>query len=396
MIATVRDVGRGGFGVVPGENGPVMIPRVLTGESIRYHITGHRHGVDWGEADEILSPSPYRVTPPCPHYDDCGGCNLQHATADHQIEIKSGILFANLKRIAGMKTPSNFRITASPPWGYRTRMALQIRNGQPGFFSSGSHRIVPIDSCPLMPGNMRECLRELIGHPRITTIEAGRMIMLSNGQEVSVDLAAGEEWIHLEGPEKISFTLSSGRFSVTPRNFIQANRFTMAAMHDFARPREADPATGLDLYAGAGFLTLPMARACKEGGWAVESEHHNLELLRRNLAENGLNRIRVLKRNISGKQLPRADFIIADPPRGGMPTRALDAIALTAPREFVLFSCDSATFSRDLARLIQRGFSPLEMELVDNFPQSDHMEIAIRLKGPRKRRLSGGGNRENN
>lgn len=396
MIATVRDVGRGGFGVVPGENGPVMIPRVLTGESIRYHVTRHRHGVDWGEADEILSPSPHRVSPRCPNYHDCGGCNLQHASADHQKEITSRILIANLRRIAGIEAPSTFRIASSSPWGYRTRMTLQIRNGKPGFFQSGSHHIVPIDTCPLMPDNMQECLRGLTGLARINALETGRLIMLSNGEEVSVDLAAGGEWIHLEGPEEVGFTLAAGRFTVTPRNFVQANRFTLTAMQDFARPREQEPATGLDLYAGAGFLTLPMARASRHGGWAVESERHNLEFLRRNLADNGLDRIRALKRNITGKQLPRADFIIADPPRGGIPARALDAITLAAPREFVMFSCDTATFSRDLARLIQRGFNPREMELFDNFPQSDHMEIAVRLEGPRTRRLSDGGNRGNN
>ncbi|HDP95079.1 MAG TPA: hypothetical protein ENN40_06945 [Candidatus Aminicenantes bacterium] len=65
-----------------------------------------------------------------------------------------------------------------------------------------------------------------------------------------------------------------------------------------------------------------------------------------------------------------------------MPARVLNALACAPPVEMVIFSCDSATFSRDLGFLLERGFVLMECALIDNFPQSDHMEIAARLQGP--------------
>lgn len=382
MIARIRDVGRGGFGVAPGPDGPVMIPRVLAGETVRFHILRHRHNVYWGEATEIIHPSAHRVSPPCPLYHECGGCNLQHASPEHQLEIKSGILRRNLQRIAHITDPPLIAISASPPFHYRTRMVLKIQNGRAGFFQRNSHRVIPVASCPLMPTVMQERLRELCQHSHIRNIEDGQLVLLSNGEEVAASVADGGEWHDLDGPGRIVFHLPDGSFCVNPRNFVQANRFTMPAMQAFARPRSERIQQGADLYAGAGFLTLTVARTCSRDAWALESDPRNLEMLRYNLAANGLNHVRPLQQKISGQNWPPVDFIVADPPRKGLPAPVLNAIACAPPVEMVLFSCDSATFSRDLGRLLERGFSLVECTLIDNFPQSDHMEMAARLQGP--------------
>jgi len=384
MIATVRDVARGGFGVVAGLNGPVMIPRVLTGEKIRFKISHHRHGVDWGTAEEILCSSPHRVPPPCPHYNHCGGCNLQHAAPDHQLEIKTGILRGNLKRIAGMDPAPQPAIKESPPFHYRTRMVLQIRQGKAGFFHRGSHRLVAVATCPLMPPAMQARMQELAGHPRIKNLDEGQLVLLSNGEEVSASLVENGQWFDLAGPSQVTFRLPAGDFTVAPRNFVQANLFTMPAMQALALPLGKGISTGADLYAGAGFLTLAMARRCTQNGWAVESDHHNLKMLRFNLEVNGLEHIQTMGKHIADRHWPRVDFVVSDPPRKGIPFRVIDSLGTAPPMEMVMFSCDSATFSRDLGRLIKRGFTLIESALIDNFPQSDHMEIAARLRGPAK------------
>lgn len=382
MIAKIRDVGRGGFGVAPGPDGPVMIPRVLAGETVRFHIQRHRHNVYWGEATEIIQPSAHRVHPPCPLYHECGGCNLQHASSEHQIEIKSGILRRNLRRIAHIADPPPIAISASPPFHYRTRMVLKIQNGRTGFFQRNSHRVIPIISCPLMPTVMQERLRELCQYSQIRNIEDGQLVLLSNGEEVAASVADGSEWHDLDGPGRIGFHLPDGNFWVNPRNFVQANRFTMSSMQAHAHPSSTRFQQGVDLYAGAGFLTLSLARSCLRNAWAVESDPDNLEMLRHNLAANGIHHVRPLQKKISGRHWPQANFILADPPRKGMPTRVLAALASAPPVEMVLFSCDSATFSRDLAFLLKRDFSLTECVLIDNFPQTDHIEVIARLQGP--------------
>ncbi|MBN1197251.1 MAG: class I SAM-dependent RNA methyltransferase [Candidatus Aminicenantes bacterium] len=382
MIAKIRDVGRGGFGVASGPDGPVMIPHVLAGETVRFRIQRHSHNVYWGEAIEIIHPSAHRVSPPCPLYLECGGCNLQHASPEHQVEIKSGILRRNLRRIAHIIDPPPIAISASPPFHYRTRMVLKIQNGRAGFFQRNSHRVIPVNSCPLMPSVMQERLRELCQYSQIRNIEDGQLVLLSNGEEVAASVADGREWQDLDEPGRIVFHLPDGSFCVNPHNFVQANRFTMASMQAYAHPRSARIHQGVDLYAGAGFLTLSLARACNRKVWAVESDPGNLEMLRHNLAANGLDHVLPLQRKISGRHWPQADFILADPPRKGMPARVLSALASAPPVEMVLFSCDSATFSRDLAFLLKRDFSLVECALIDNFPQSDHIEVIARLQGP--------------
>ncbi len=382
MIAEIRDVGPGGFGVASSPDGPVMIPRVLAGETVRFKVSGRRRGVSWGEAEKILSPSPHRVTPPCPFYTECGGCNLQHASIEHQLEIKSAILKRNLARISRIQSPPSVTLTASPPLHYRTRMILQIRNGRIGFFARNSHRLVTVSSCPLMPAVMQEQMLALREHPRIRAVAEGRLVLLSNGKQVSAAGMEGGEWFFPEGLQDITFSFPDGDFSVDPRNFVQANIFTMPAMQALARPQSATVQSGADLYAGAGFLTLSLARACPREVWAVESESQNLERLRRNLAVNGFTHVHVVESQIVKRHWPPVDFLVLDPPRKGVPPRVLHALAAIPPAEMVLFSCDSATFSRDLGRLVEAGFSISACTLIDNFPQTDHMEIAARLVAP--------------
>lgn len=380
MIGTVRDVARGGHGVVPGNNGPVFIPYVLCGETINYRISCRHRSVQWGVAEEILEKSPHRIEPPCPHYGTCGGCNLQHADYPHQIEIKRSILKGNLQRIASITLPEACDITTSPPFRYRTRMILQIRHGRMGLFLRGSHDLEPITQCPLMSEAMEDTFRQLSANRDILAVESGRLILLSNGIQVSALLETGGNHRHLHGPGEILFSLPQFQFSVAPGNFVQANRFTLSQFHRWVNFSESEWEKGVDLYAGAGFLTLPLSRQCRSIT-ALEISALNVKSLKRNLLLNGITSVSVQRKRIGASTWPVSDLVVADPPRTGLPAQVRRELVNHPPRRLVYFSCDSATFSRDLAHLIGEGFHLVRIGIIDNTPQSDHMEMVASLRG---------------
>jgi 23S rRNA (uracil1939-C5)-methyltransferase len=135
-----------------GRGKAVFIPFVLAGEKIEAAITEEKPGFARAHAAAIVEPSPNRVPPPCPHFGRCGGCHYQHASYEHQLEIKTEILRENLRRIAKLELACEIQVHPSPPWNYRNRSRLQLRTRPPfalGYFKFASHELLPVEECPI-------------------------------------------------------------------------------------------------------------------------------------------------------------------------------------------------------------------------------------------------------
>ena len=130
----------------------MFIPFVLAGEKIEAALTEEKPGFARAKAVTIVEPSPHRIPPPCPHFSRCGGCHYQHASYEHQLEIKKEILRENLRRIAKLELQCDIQVHPSPPWNYRNRSRLQVRT-QPefaaGYFKFASHELLPVEECPI-------------------------------------------------------------------------------------------------------------------------------------------------------------------------------------------------------------------------------------------------------
>jgi 23S rRNA (uracil1939-C5)-methyltransferase len=130
----------------------VFVPLVLAGEKIEAALTDEKPGFARAQAQAILEPSPHRVEPTCQYFGHCGGCHYQHATYEHQLEIKKEILRENLRRIAKLELQSEIEVHPSPPWNYRNRSRLQIQ-AKPtfaaGYFKLASHDLMLIEQCPV-------------------------------------------------------------------------------------------------------------------------------------------------------------------------------------------------------------------------------------------------------
>lgn len=375
MIGRVEAIGKGGRGIVFYEGRPVFIDGVLKGEVVEFEITKKKHSVFFASPVEIIEPSEYRVTPPCPYYHRCGGCNFQHIAYPEQIAIKEDILRSNLKRIAKINYPHQVEVIQSPPFRYRTRAILKIKEGKAGFYEKESHDIVEFETCLLLPQIVEDFVKELRESPFIKNVKKGDVFILCNGKELSALLKADGSSKYPGDKQTISFTIGDFIYDFSPANFVQANLFTLEAMTGLVRENLSRDYFGkaVDLFCGAGFFTPVLAR--KAGRIrAVESGKHNIRSLKANLAANKIDNVDISRADILKTAVPEADCYIVDPPRTGLNKKVVSAIAANRPMKIIYFSCDSATFSRDSSYFEEAGYIIKELKIIDNFPQTDHVE----------------------
>lgn len=371
MHGEVQAVAKGGAGVVRHEGRVVFVPGALPGEIVEFVVERQVRSVLHGSLQRVLEPSGRRVLPPCPHYGACGGCNLQHAAYDLQLEIKAAILADNLRRIAGRVADAV--VHPSPPFRYRTRTVFRVSGGRVGMMRRASHRVETLRTCWLVPEVVESFALREFSPP---AGEDGELAVLSDGRQVSARLATGGADRLVAGPETIRFAVAGFSFTLGPGAFVQSNLFQLDTMAGLAQAALADAKAdrALDLFSGAGFFTLPLAARARTV-FSVENDAAALEAQQANLAANGATHVRLLDADGLKASLPRVDLAVADPPRGGLGRGLCHRLAACGARRLVYFSCDSATFARDLRELAARGFRLADLQLIDNFPQTDHFEI---------------------
>ena len=146
---TLTAMAHGGAALGRHDGRVIFVSGAIPGETVRAEITQDKGRFAYARLIEILTPSPYRVPPRCPHVPDCGGCQWQHITYAYQLELKSAIVRDQLERIAGIVDPPVRPTLASPsPWGYRNRVTFSAgANERFGFRMTASHNVIAIDEC---------------------------------------------------------------------------------------------------------------------------------------------------------------------------------------------------------------------------------------------------------
>jgi 23S rRNA (uracil1939-C5)-methyltransferase len=380
-IGRVRAIGKGGRGVIPFDGKTVFVDRVLPGETVEFTITGKRGSVWFGSPVNIIEPSEDRIKAPCPHYTICGGCNFQHIAYPAQVRIKKNILTDNLKKISGIHEPPPIHVFTSPAFGYRTKVVLKVRSGKVGFLQRESHRLAEIDRCPLLPGDGQNIITSIRNNSRVKNLSSGEISVLCNGREFSALIKTGKIRHFLTPNKDITFNVRGFSLRYTPDNFIQSNRFTLDTMIGLvgAQMKAGRSGHAVDLFCGAGFFTLPLSRHSRKVT-AIDNEPGNLRTLEKNLQANGIGNTIGIQADINRFSLPDADLYLVDPPRTGLKPEIIAGISGRPARKILYFSCDSATFCRDLTRFRAGGYLPLDITIIDNFPQTDHFEIFCRFE----------------
>ncbi|MFN2231389.1 MAG: class I SAM-dependent RNA methyltransferase [Anaerolineae bacterium] len=386
----------------------VFVPYALPGERARVRIVEDRKRWARGELLDLLETSPHRVKAPCPYYGTCGGCQYQHVDAATQLAYKRETVVDQLHR-AGLPGPLPVRDVRGTrgmdePWAYRNHVQFTLgEEGELGFQGARSHEVVPIARCLLLHPLLDEMHQMLdVQWPELSrlSLRAGtrtgeQMVIFepAGGEmpelEVDVPLSCvlrlpdgrhvpliGSEVLHERLRERV-FRISAGSFFQV--NTVQAERL-LDAVETYLDP-EADDVL-LDVYCGVGTFGLSLLDGANGVGRVigVEESPSAVEDAWANATTTGSAgpEAVTLIEGRAEEVVPTLDEpvskVVIDPPREGCTPALLDALVDLAPQRIAYVSCNPATLGRDLAHLVAAGYRLREVQPVDMFPQTYHIE----------------------
>ena len=429
MLLTVEKLIYGGDGLARlpagssgnkdrGRGKAVFVPFVLAGETIEAALTEEKPGFARARAAAIVTPSPHRISPPCPHFGRCGGCHYQHAVYEHQLEIKKEILRENLRRIARLELECEIEVHPSPPWNYRNRSRLQVRTSPEfaaGYFKFASHELLPVEECPISSPLINRGIAALWQAGRAGKAVAGvrEVEFFANADDTRLLLeflcapearrAAVRAWAEelsasmpemagvvafrerqkgvldplvTVGAAELTYQTKTAPYRVSVGAFFQTNRFlTNELVNIVTADRSGELA--LDLYAGVGLFSTALACNIRHI-ISVESSQTAASNLQYNLPVNGKVVHATAEQYLTAFST-RPDLVVADPPRSGLGEAVTRAIARAGAPRLTYVSCDPATLARDLVPLLAAGYRVEQLHLVDLFPQTYHLESVVQL-----------------
>lgn len=383
----------GGDGLARHEGQVVMAPYVLPGETVTVALEPSRKGLLRGRVQGVDTPAAERQTAACPLFARCGGCHYQQAPYQLQLAWKRDILREVLRRVGKIEAPDDIPTLSGEPWRYRNRIQLHAAGGRLGFLEPGSRALCPARACPIASPRLNQALADLSEMARaprwppflrslelFTNETAVQLNVLDTGRPLARHFF---DWCAERLPgasEPLEYPTRDFCFRVGGRSFFQVNRFLLDALVDAALA-DAQGRHALDLYAGVGLFSLPLARRFPRVT-AVESTRSAAQDLAFNAARAGLP-VDVRQASVETflAELPQApDFVLADPPRAGLGKRAVRRLVELKTPLLVIVACDPATLARDLALLAAGGYRIDSLTLVDLFPQTYHLETIARLR----------------
>ena len=419
-----------------GRGKAVFIPFVLDQEKVEATITDKKSGFARARADSIVEPSSKRIPSSCPYFGQCGGCHYQHATYEHQLEIKKNILHETLRRTAKIELGIEIQIHPSPPRNYRNRSRLQIQTKPAfklGYFRMASHELLGIEECPISSPLINRGITWLWKNGREGKVPSGvrevEFFANADDTQMLVEIAASQEtrraavraWAeefqggmpeivgvaaHRDAPARdtrtqeklvsigadhLDYKTQKSAYRVSSGSFFQTNRHLTDELVRIVTQGQSGE-TLLDLYAGVGLFSSAMA-----GDFhhivSVESSQTSTGDLSYNLPSNGIAVQATTEQYLSGTEkagrsrkgevLPhithKPNLAVVDPPRSGLGERVARMLATLGAPRVVYVSCDPVTLARDLVILLGAGYRIEQLHLIDLFPQTYHLESAVHL-----------------
>ena len=425
LLLSIEKLVYGGDGLAHADGNTIFVPYVLPGEQVRAAAKSKKKKLIWADLLEVTSAANAREKARCPHFQVCGGCHYQHISAAEQLRLKKDILRETLSRLGGIQWGQEIQEHAAEPYGYRNRAQWALRSGLPralGYFLPESSTIVPIDECSVLSPTLAKTFLQLQEMARsgelpekVAEIEA---FADSADAQIALNVAfdrfprpaseltstfqaalpqlkslllldKSKDRFELTGPGYLMHEAGGFQYRVSHLSFFQVNRFLIEDLLKTVTSGVKGN-VALDLYAGVGFFTLPLARTFQK----VVSVDANLSATRDLHVNAEKAGAAVVSHNEHAEEFLRKttdapDFVLLDPPRAGLGAEVAGKLASLGAAEIAYLSCDPSTLARDLAVLTGtraastsegRRYQITEMHLFDLFPQTYHIETLVRLR----------------
>lgn len=418
----------GGDGLARQDGQAIFVPLTAPGDVIKAKIT--KKGKNFSEAQlvEVVQPGEGRGEPPCPHYGECGGCNLQHLTLDNQHQAKADIVADCFTRLAKFDISPLLSGPKSigTPLGYRNRIRVFGSNMGPyGMMRRGSHEVIILEQCPLMPeifnteilpwlrmlppveqivlrmDSENNWLVSLFGPPPRQKILRKIIGALDEGQAPApgcVGLMFNNR--PLWGRDYLVHKVAGHNFRVAAQSFFQANHavteHAVATVRSWIQELKDQDQLGHllgDLFCGVGLFSLTLAdqfdkivaidsdqSACRDAINNIKRDAATKDKVTVEIGDLAATLARVrTNKALASEQDWNESLCLADPPRTGIGKPGIKVLLKMSPRHVLMMSCDPATLARDTALLVEAGYQPKKMEVLDMFPQSSHIETLMLL-----------------
>ncbi|ADH98286.1 23S rRNA (uracil(1939)-C(5))-methyltransferase RlmD [Salisediminibacterium selenitireducens] len=432
----MADLTHDGAGVVKIDGFPVFVKQALPGETIDVKVVKIKKQYGFGKLIKIHVASPERIEPPCPIYNRCGGCSLQHLSYEGQLHEKQKQVMNVMERIGGFT-----HLTVHPvkgmtdPWRYRNKSQVPVGEEQgriiAGFYAERSHSIVDMEACLIQhedQDRIVNLVKELANQHGIrgyddqkhkgvlrhvvirrSRISGDVMVVLVTKEQAlphkeqliqaitgevpnvtsimqninpkRTNVIFGDKTVCLWGEETIKDRIKGIEFVISAKSFYQVNPVQTEVLYEQALNYAA--LTGsekvIDAYCGIGTISLFLAQKARHV-YGVESVAPAIDDAKRNAKANHIDNVTFAVGEAETlmpwwySQGLDPDVIVVDPPRKGCETAMLDAMAAMKPERIVYVSCNPATLARDMKYLSEKGYTVKEVQPVDMFPQTTHVE----------------------
>jgi len=431
-----------GAGVGKYQGYTLFVNGGLPEEKVRVKVAKLNKNYGFADLIEIIEPSPERNKPLCSVYESCGGCQLQHLTYEGQLEHKRNLVAENLKRIGKIENVAiHPTLGMNHPWRYRNKAQIPFAESEggliSGFYAKGTHNVIDMKECLIqqeahdeMALTVRKLAKELhipaydeklhngvLRHvvTRTGTNTGELMLILVTKEEdflnrkelvdrlvaripnltsliqnvnsERTNVILGQKSITLWGSNVIYDTIGDIKFSISPRSFFQVNSEQTKVLYDKALEYAnlSGKETVIDAYCGTGTISLFLAQKAKHV-YGVEIVADAIKDAKKNAELNGINNV-AFQTGAAEKVIPEwkkqgvnVDVVVVDPPRKGLEKELIDTIIELKPKRVVYVSCDPGTLARDLRLFEDGGYKVIEVQPVDMFPQTMHVETVCLLE----------------
>ncbi|MFD1850763.1 23S rRNA (uracil(1939)-C(5))-methyltransferase RlmD [Oceanobacillus bengalensis] len=441
LTLSFEDLTHEGNGVTKINGYPLFVPNALPGEVGVVKVVKANKNFGYGKLLELTKKSSERIEPTC--HVHCGGCQLQHMSYKLQLEMKQNQVKNVMKKVAHLDhVPIHPIIGMDNPFNYRNKVQIPVgeKNGEliTGFYQRRSHRILEnLDSCSIQNEEINQIVkatRQIAGRIGIKAYNEEkhsgelRHIMVRTGfvtnetmvvlvtktdkltnkdvliQELTAkfphiksiiqnvnnkrtSVILGEKTKVLWGEEYIHDKIGDITFAISAKSFYQVNPVQTKVLYEkaleYAEIDKDDVV--IDAYCGIGTISLFLAQKAKKV-YGIEVVPDAIRDAKMNAELNGITNAEFYVGEAE-KVMPqwkaeglKADVIIVDPPRKGCEVDFLQAMIDSEPKRIVYVSCNPSTLARDLRILEDGGYQTMEVQPVDMFPQTPHVETVVLLE----------------